>query len=221
MPNSTSKSEIDRRATTVRALARAKLHVQPGGLAKVPAATRESFHGSWAPVNALVRQLRPLSTGLLRFWAEQERGHVHIGPLDGGYVPGAQTCGQRTLDGVAHVSLVDLAVGSSRPLTLVGHLLDHLLGCYGEPGGQWLSDGGGITPRWLEVGQQIRDLCDLGYGQPRGVKLSLHRYFAEGLASYCRDRRALNVVDPLLERLLRRTVMSDAFRAVEEDLCAY
>jgi len=201
----------------LRALTRAKLHLVPGALARVPTALSERFDNPWAPVEALKQQLRPFPTGLLRFWAAQERGHVLIGPQDRGYVPGPQQCGRRTLDGVAHVALADLAAANTRPLVLIGHLLDHLLGCHGAAGGPWLSDGGGITSRWQEVGRQIQELFALGYGQSEAAQRDPHAYFAEGLAAYCRDRRALNVADPLLERLLRRTIMNEAFWAAGEE----
>ena len=121
-----------------------------------------------------------------------------IGPQDGGYVPGLQRCGRRTLDGVAHIGLVSLAQNSRRPLVLVGHLLDHLLGSHGDAGGAWLSAGGGISPRWRDVGRQVAELCDLGYGRSAEAKRDARVYFAEGLADWCCDRRSLNVVDPLL-----------------------
>lgn len=217
MPNRTSKGGKDERAVALRALARAKLHLVPGALARMPTAIGEHFDSPWAPVEALKRQLRPFPTGLLCFWVAQERGHVLIGPQDRGYMPGVQRCGQRMLAGVAHVALADLAMASSRPLVLVGGLLDHLLGCRGAADGAWLSDGGGITPRWQEVGRRVRELFALGYGQSEAAQHDPHAYFAEGLAAYWIDRRTLNVADPLLERLLRRTVMNDAFWAAEEE----
>lgn len=217
MPKRKSKHERDERAAALRALTRRKLHLVPGALARLPTAISERFDNPWAAVETLKRQLRPFPTGLLRFWAAQERGHVLIGPRDRGYVPGPQQCGRRILDGVAHLALADLAAANARPLVLIGHLLDHLLGCYGAPEGTWLSDGGGITPRWQEVGRQVRELFALGYGQSEAAQRDPHVYFAEGLAAYCRDRRALNVADPLLERLLRRTVMNEAFWVAEEE----
>ena len=134
-----------------------------------------------------------------------------MGSMDRGYVPGVQLCGRRVLYGVAHVALADLAQRNKRPLVLVGYVLDHLLGCKGAADGVWLSDGGGITPRWQEVGGCLRDIVSLGYGSDESGDCDAHAYFAEGLAAYCHDRRQLNVADPLLERLLRRTVMSDSF----------
>jgi hypothetical protein len=217
MPNRTPKRGKHERAAALRALTRVKLHLVPGALEQVPTAISEHFDSPWAPVEVFKQQLRPFPTGLLRFWAAQERGHVLIGPQDRDYMPGQQRCGQRMLDGVAHVALADLATANSRPLVLVGRLLDHLLGCRGAADGAWLSDGGGITPRWQEVGQRVQELFALGYGQSEAAQHDPHAYFAEGLAAYCIDRRALNVADPLLERLLHRTVMNEGFWAAEEE----
>ena len=216
VPKRKSKRGRDERAAALRALTRAKLHLVPGALARAPTSLSERFDNPWAAVEALKRQLHPFPTGLLSFWAAQERGHVLIGARERGYVPGPQQCGQRALDGVAHVPLADLAAADARPLVLIGHLLDHLLGCHGAAEGAWLSEGGGITPRWREVGRQVRELFGLGYGQSEAAQRDPQVYFAEGLAAYCRERRGLNVADPLLERLLRRTVMSGAFWAAEE-----
>jgi len=210
MPKRKSKPGKGEHDAALRALTRAKLHLEPGALARVPTSVSERFDNPWAAVKRLQQRLRPFPTGLLRFWAAQERGHVLIGSRDRGYVPGPQQCGRRMLDGVAHVALADLAAANDRPLVLIGLLLDHLLGCQGGEGA-WLSDGGGITPRWQEVGRQVHELFGLGYGQSEAAQRDPHFYFAEGLAAYCRDRRALNVADPLLERLLRRTIMNEAF----------
>ena len=119
------------------------------------------------------------------------------------------------------MALADLATGSRRSLVLVGYMLDHLLGCGGAADGAWLSDGGGIRPRWREVGGRLRELASLGYSVSESGAHGTHAYFAEGLAAYCHDRRQLNVADPLLERLLHGTVMSEAFWAAERGTCAY
>jgi len=211
----------DRQSAALRALARAKLHLVPGALARVPTGIGERFASPWAPVGVLQMQLRPFPNGLLEFWAAQEQGHVLMDSVDRGYVPGVQPWGRRVLDGVAHMALPDLVTGSRRPLVLVGYLLDHLLGCREVAGGAWLSDGGGMTPRWREVGGRLQELVSLGYGLGESEDHDTHSYFAEGLAAYCHDRRQLNVIDPLLERLLRRTVMSESFWAAEGGTCAY
>jgi hypothetical protein len=220
MPNPSQQRVEHSQTGALRTLTRAKLHMLPGALAQVPATVSRRFASLWSPIEALAELLRPLPAGLLCFWAEQPRGHVLVGPRDGGYVPGPQQCGNRSLDCVAHVGLADLAADSSRPLLLVGHLLDHLLGCCGAADRAWLSEGGGISFRWQEVGRQVAELHSLGYGRSEMAQRDPRVYFAEGLAAWCRDRQALNVADPRLERLLARTVMSETYWAAEEDECA-
>jgi len=211
----------DRQSAALRGLARRKLHLVPGALARLPTGIGEHFASPWTSVNILQLQLRPFPAGLLEFWTTHERGHVLIGSIDRGYVPGPQPWRRRVLDGVAYMALPDLATGSRRPLMLVGYLLDHLLGCSGAIEGAWLSDGGGITPRWRDVGGRLRELVSLGYSVSESGAHDAHAYLAGGLAAYCHDRRQLNVADPLLERLLRTTVMSDAFWAAKGGACAY
>jgi hypothetical protein len=218
MPKRTATSTADDRTLALRALTRSKLHIVPGTLARLSSPAADSFDGAWAPVRALSGQLGGLAAGLLWYWAHHERGHVLIGPSDGGYQPGPCRCGRRLLEGVAFVSAADLATTSRRPLGLVAHLLDHLLGCGGSVDGPWLSDGGGATPVLQEVGRQVHDLFALGYGRSEEAQGDARVYLAEALVDYCLDRKALNVADPRMERLLRRTLMNEAFwRAKTED----
>jgi hypothetical protein len=201
----------ERRADYLRSLTRDKLHLRPGALAAAPPAIRVHFESDWEPVVVFRRQLERFPVGLIQFWSLQERGHVIVGADVSRYVPGPQQSGTHELDGVAHVSLDDLVLANNQPLLAIGHLLDHLIGCLGAMEEAWLSDGGGITPRWREVGEALQELHALGYSESEAARADVHRYFAEGLAGFCRDRRRLNVADPLLERLLGRTVMSESF----------
>jgi len=218
MPKQTSQRGVADQPDVLRALTRSKLHIAPGTLARASGAIGDCFESPWAPVEELGRRLPGFGVGLLRYWAIQERGHVLIGPSDRGYLPGQQQWGRHQLDGVAFVSVVDLARASRRPLVLVAHMLDHLLGCAGAVDGPWLSDGGGTTAGLREVGQRVRELHRLGYSRGQEAQCDLHEYFAEALVDFCLDRRALNVADPPMERLLRRTLMNEAFwRAMTED----
>jgi len=218
MAKQTSQGRAGDQSEVLRALTRSKLHIAPGTLAQASGAIGDCFASPWAPVEELGRQLQGFGIGLLRYWAVQERGHVLIGPSDHGYLPGQQQWGRRQLDGVAFVSVVDLARASRRPLALVAHMLDHLLGCAGTVDGPWLSDGGGTTAGLREVGQRVRELHRLGYGRSQEAQRDVHEYFAEALVDCCLDRRALNVADPQMEGLLSRTLLNEAFwRAMTED----
>jgi hypothetical protein len=94
---------------------------------------------------------------------------------------------------------------------MVGHLLDHLLGCRGDPLGGWLSDGHGLNHSWRERGRQVAPLFELGYAIDEVAATSSRQYFARSVAWYIQDRRRLNVTDPLIERLLRQTLFSESF----------
>lgn len=218
MPKQTSRRDLGDHAAPLRALTRSKLHLAPGTLARIGTGPAESLGSSWAPIEALREQLRRLSVGLLWYWADQDRGHVLIGPADRGYVPGLQRSGRRQLDCVAFLSAADLATPSRRPLVLVAHLLDHLLGCGGLVDGRWLSDGGGSNHQLRDVGMRVRELFGLGYGRSEETQRDAHAYFAAALVDFCFDRKALNAADPRMERLLRQTLMSEDFwRALAED----
>ncbi|HIC90051.1 MAG TPA: hypothetical protein EYP04_11715 [Anaerolineae bacterium] len=199
------------RSTANKALLRAKIHIEPGMLARVPTAISEHFSSPWAPAQLLVKQLAPLPVGLLRWWASHSCGHVLIGTRASGYEPGGVVIRSKELRGVAYIRVTDLVKPDWELLVPIGRLLDHLLGCDCDEAGTWLSDGGGTTKALREVGQRLQRLFPLGYGLSQAAQNDPHAYFAEGFAYYCHDRRALNVVDPVLERLLRTTLMHERF----------
>ena len=177
-----------------------KLHVLPGARRRSPGEL----------LSALVDFFDPLPTSLLRWWAEHPRGHVVVSDADpDGYVAGPQAEGSNALENVVWLS-AETAGNRSLLLAETAYLLDHLLGCHGETGGLWLSDGGGLTDAWRQVGQRLHKNFTLGYA-PDAAAVDPHAYFSWGLTAYLLDPRTLNVIDPLLERLLRTTILSDDF----------
>jgi hypothetical protein len=107
-----------------------------------------------------------------------------------------------------------LSLLASDPVAGVAQALwpvDHLLGCAGEERGVWLSEGGGESPAWKEIGQRIHELFLLGYGLSAQGRRSSQAYFAEGLALTLVDRRQLNTVDPKLDRLLGGSLLNRGF----------
>jgi hypothetical protein len=147
---------------------------------------------------------------MLQWWVTQPTGHVVIGGQTSAYQPGPVQVRGRTLINVVHITSLDVLKDEAAVLFALAGLFDHLLGCGGEAEGLWLSEGGGLTLEWRKVGKRILELFQLGYA-PGAAAGSPRTYFAWGLALYCTDRRALNLADPLLERLLRTTVMSSGF----------
>lgn len=188
-----------------------RLHVTARALELSPAAVQERFKHIWAPLDDLSRQLTVLPAGLVRFWLAQPGGHVVITHLPSRYEPGIQTLKRQVLHHVAYVRLSDLETATLEALVPIGHLLDHLLGSGGAMDEPWLSEGGGVNQRLRQVGQRVQALFPLGYGFDQAACADVRSYFARSLALYLHDRRALNVADPQIERLLQTTLFSDAF----------
>lgn len=200
------------RQAALTALLRHKVHVQKGTWPRLPTAQAERLR---SPLDLGRRALWPLRrcpTALLLFWAAHPRGHVVIGLQPDGYRPGPQAVGGHPLDSVAWLAAPPLLEENPPLRPPIAHLLDHLLGSDGDPTGPWLSDGGGRSPAWLEVGQRLHRQFRLGYG-PEEVASDPRAYFAWGLCSFLADPVALNTIDPGLERLLRTTLCSDGFWA--------
>ncbi|MEZ4770103.1 MAG: hypothetical protein R2844_16935 [Caldilineales bacterium] len=193
----------------LRALLRDKIHVRPETLARLPTAEADRLGSPLDLARMLLQPLQRAPLAMLDWWRLHPRGHVVIGPVDAGYVPGPQPVGRRTLDCVAWVAARELLAGDRLP-TAAANLFDHLLGSDGDPDGPWLSDGGGRSALWQEVGARVQRQRALGYA-PRAVQDNPHDYLAWGLCTFLADRQQLNAVDPGLERLLATTVFDAAF----------
>ncbi len=195
-------------------LERARL--QPGVLVRSAPWVRRVFDHAWAPMQALQDQVFQLPSELLDALLVHAGGYVVIGKRDSRYVPGPATFRGMEVENVAHVSVEDLAKDTERPLHVIGHLIDHHLGCGGAALGAWLSQGGGMTRVWKEAGGRIPHLFALGYGADEVALTGARDYFAQSLALYCRDRQRLNVADPQITKWFRSTLWNQAFwRAVE------
>jgi hypothetical protein len=94
---------------------------------------------------------------------------------------------------------------------VIGHLIDHALGCGGEDAGPWLSEGGGVNSLWSQAGRRLSRLFTLDYGADEIARSGVRDYFAQSLALYCRDRERLNVADPCIDKWLRSTLWSAGF----------
>jgi len=162
-------------------------------------------------MTAMANHLRQLPSGLWDHLLSRDRGFVFIRTQESAYVPGPATIRHQPVYNVAHVSVEDLANDNERPLHVLGHLIDHHLGCGGDPHGTWLSSGGGVTPRWREAGQRLPRLYALGYAVDDIAQASVEDYFAQSLALYCRDRQRLNVADPQIDKWFSSTLWDAAF----------
>ena len=199
------------RQRLLRALWREKLHIDREALDHSPAHVRSAFDGIWAPLDHLLDLLTPLPSGLLRLWLDGQGGHVLLANDGSRYTPGAQTWREREFLGLTTIALVDLLDAGNalwRPLLM---MLDHLLGSDSAGECPWLSDGAGVTPALAELGARLSQSLSLGYGHEALDADDPHGYMAACWSLYLRDPRALNAIDPLTERRLRDTIMSEGW----------
>ena len=190
---------------------RARVRSAPRLLAQAPRWVRGMFDHDWAPVEALSAQARLLPTGLWDYLLTCTGGFAVICLGDSQYLPGPATVRGRSLHNVAFVSVEDLARDNDRPLHVIGHLIDHLLGCGGDLEGSWLTGGAGVTPGWQQAASRLVGLYPLGYGVDEVARSNIRDYFAQSLAIHCRDRQRLNVADPQVYRWLRDTLFDERF----------
>ncbi|MEJ2208241.1 MAG: hypothetical protein P8129_04295, partial [Anaerolineae bacterium] len=181
----------------------AKARLMPNLLPQAPPWVRSVFKHAWAPMRALSEAIQPLPDELWPFLLGQEGGMVAVRIGESSYVPGPATVGRLETRNVAYISVEDLAQDNEQPLHILGHLIDHYLGCGGAADGRWLSEGGGLFPHWQEAGQRLPDLFALGYGVDEVAQANARDYFARSLAWYCREREELNVADPQIDKWFR------------------
>jgi hypothetical protein len=199
-----------------KAWLRARVRLMPGLLSQSPPWVRGVFDHTWAPMEAMARQIQGLPPAWWDFLLSLDSGFVAISRGDSEYVPGPARIRQQSVENVARVSVADLAQDNEQPLHVLGHLLDHHLGCGGAAEGRWLSEGGGLVPEWQRAGERLPRLFSLGYAVDNVAESSVQDYFAQSLALYCRDRQRLNTADPQIYKWLRGTLWDKAFWRAEK-----
>ena len=193
-----------------RLLVQRKFHVADGVYAQSGRGVQARFSSGWGAALAAARLLGALPETAIRWWTEQPGGHLLLTAGGDAYKISLSVEGE-ALHGVAALPIGWLVEDEARALAAALRPLDHLLGCGGAADAPWLSDGGGISPRWQRIGAQIAQLFALGYGASEASRQDPHVYLAEGLALALTDRQALNVNDPKLERLLVASLLSEGF----------
>jgi len=189
-----------------------KIHVAERAYAQSGEGAQAHFSSGWGAAIESARLLGRLPETALGWWAEQPNGHLLLTADDDSYHNSYQNrLGSDEWVGVASLPMEWLVGDEAKALAAALRPLDHLLGCGCDPAGPWLSDGGGISPRWQRVGAQIIELFSLGYGASPASREDPHRYLAEGLAQALLDRRGLNANDPKLERLIFSSLLSEGF----------
>ncbi|NLE77222.1 MAG: hypothetical protein GX605_10795 [Chloroflexi bacterium] len=185
-----------------------KVNLAPDAWASLPAPRRVALDHPWGLAMGLARLLGKLPAHSLRFLAGEPLGQlvIHAGPSR--YAPDPQAAGH-----VAYIDVAALPDGDPELWRALAGLLDHLLGCHGQPDGPWLSEGGGIGPAWQGVGKRIQRLFPLGYGLDETARSAPRGYLASSLAwQMCAPQR-LETADPLMARLLRATLLDERFWA--------
>jgi hypothetical protein len=167
-------------------------------------------------MQALAHQVDCLPLALWDLLLGCDGGFVSIAIGESQYIPGPSTIQHRQVENVVIVSVEDLARENERPLHVVGHLIDHHLGCRGDPAGRWLSEGGGVTSPLQQAGARLSRLFELEYGVDEIARANLRDYFAQSLAFYCRERKRLNVADPQITKWFRSTLWNEAFWRMKE-----
>lgn len=189
----------------------ARAHLAPHLLIQAHPWVRAVFDHAWAPMTALAQQIRALPDELWGYLLGCDGGQLLIGTEESRYVPGLTTVRYQSSQNAVLISVEDLAADNERPLHVLGHLIDHYLGCGGALDGPWLSEGGGARPDWQAAGRRLPGLFALGYGVDEVAQAGVRDYFAQSLALCCRDRQRLNVADPQIDKWFHSTLWSKTF----------
>ncbi len=185
----------------------ARIHLAPDVLARSPGHVSEHFSTGVEAMRATLAYLRPLPRAWVQRWLAQERGHLVIHPTRHGFQAGVQTFRGRALEDVAWMQLSLLIDDPIAYLTPFGMLMAHLI--HWEERDKWQSQA------WRDVARGVQSGFEAGYGRSEAAREQIDIYLAEGIAWYLVDRRALNIANPRLEKLLRSTLFRDDWYQAE------
>lgn len=189
-----------------------KIHLYPRLFSLLPPDVAEGFDSQWSPVVHLANHLAQLPCGALHFLLTSPTGALVVSHTDAlHYARGLHQLHKSRLENVAFIPAASLLGDGTVPLHIVAHLYDHLLGSAGADDGANLSDGVGITPAWTEVGAQVLETFALGYNPDPLCQKDRADYFAQSVAWYALRPKELNVADPPMYKLLKRSFFSETF----------
>ena len=194
-----------------------RARLMPDLLSQSPPWVRGVFDHSWAPMRTLAQQVNLLPPHIWSQLLRWEGGYAAICTGSSEYAVGPASIRHQHVANVAYVSVEDLAADNERPLHVLGHLIDHHLGWGGDFDGCWLSTGGGGSNRWRQAGQRLHEMFALGHSVDPVAQSNVKDYFAQSLALFCRDRKRLNVADPLIYKWFRNTLWNRAFWQDDQD----
>ncbi len=180
-----------------------RVHIGVHVLARAPEAVRSRFATPGQVMQGTLAYLHRLPPALIARWLAQKGGHIVIDDARHGFEQGPCTFRGRELVQVAWTRIDLLVTDPITYLHPVGKLLAHILG--------WASTPQPQTQAWRDLVQGVQRGFDAGYGRSLAAQSSPLDYLAEGIAWYLVNRRALNVADPRLEKLLRATVFNPSW----------
>lgn len=178
---------------------RLRLHILPETLARSPGHISERFATPIAALDALERQLQPLPSALVEHWLNRPEGHVVLNARRHGFEPGPSSNHPRSLVDVAWTRLA-LSPAPRNFLIPTAHLIARVIGWNRADGRE------PILKNWDAFVAGVKSAFGAGYGLSPNARNDVNVYLAEGIAAYLVDRRALNLTDPALEKLLRAHV---------------
>jgi hypothetical protein len=202
---------IEEKQRVLRAIWRAKMHVEPTALELSPPAIRDSFAHIWEPADLWMHQALVFPLGLLRLWQSIAGGHVVFTHQASRYLPGTQSWQHHTLMSVCFLSVTDLRQDPRNALLAWLALCDHIMGSGAVEDGVWLSSGGGVTPALCAVGARFVHIHALGYGHHELGVRSARDYLSHTLWLYVYAPQRLNTLDPLAYKLYHSTLMNETF----------
>jgi hypothetical protein len=202
---------MTKREHALKVLGNERIHLDPNALSSLPNSLQNQFECVWTPVESLLELLEPFPAGLLNWWLGIPNGHIVISSLPSSYNPGELYWRTHKYTSIAYISPQDL-LGSGKVAFLVTmRMLNHLFGSGGEQDNAYFSQGFGLTPKLAEAALQYVSIEQLQYGHSILSITSASDYLAETLWLALQDRQSLNRIDPLLEKLYYRTLLSERF----------
>jgi len=189
-----------------------RVHISPDSLEGLPISFQRQ-HSVWDLAQAFMEVLAPLPERLLRWWLTLPRGHIIIQQGESRYAPGIQTWRSGQYESVLYVSAFQAAAEKQGSFLLVVQLLDSLLGSGARETNALFSGGCGATPELNSAAMHFARLAELGYGSEKLGTASAEDYLARTLYLACTLPQELNILNPLLLKLYRQSLLSETFWA--------
>ncbi len=180
-----------------------RVHVTHDAVARSPRAVQEWCKTGVQALTTTIAMLEPLPQALLSRWLQTEDGHVIINAHRHDFTTEAAAFRGRSLSGVAWVNLQWLLQDPVLYLMPIGVLIAHKIG--------WGKANQPKNQPWQDFVRGVLSGFEAGYGRHQAALRHPGYYLAEGIAWYLVDSRQLNIENPRLQKLLRRTLFSETW----------